>query len=242
MHITVITPIVTDSFSGADEFASLGRDGLTVSGVSLRSGPRSLESRVDDAFAVPGMILAARQAQKDGADALVIDCMDDPGLGALREMVDIPVLGVAQTSMAICTSLAHSFGIVTVVSGGVFRDQVALYGYDRQFAGCRWVETPVLELHERMDEVQVEVSQLALQLVRDGAASIILGCTGFVGCAEAIRKVLRAEGLEVPVVDPLPTTVSFAATLIQNGLSHSKVSFPKWEAKPYKGYESLDLT
>ncbi len=239
MHVTVITPVFTEGLLTEDELKSLSVNGLTVSGISLRSGPPSIESRVDDAFAVPGMILAAQQAQKDGADALVIDCMDDPGLGALRESVDIPVLGVAQTSMAICTSLAHSFGIVTVISGGVFRDLVALYGYDRQFAGCRWVDIPVLELDNRMDEVHAGLIQHALQLVREGAASIILGCTGFMGCAGVIREHLRAEGFSVPVVDPLPTTVSFAATLIQQGLSHSRVSFPKCEVKTYKGYDFL---
>jgi allantoin racemase len=239
MHVTVITPILVEGLIDEEQYKNLGGNGLTVSGVSLPFGPRSIESRVDDAFAVPAMIAAAQQAQKDGADALVIDCMDDPGLGALREMVDIPVLGVAQTCMAISTSLAHSFGIVTVISGGVFRDLVALYGYDRQFAGCLWVDVPVLELHERMDTVNDEVAQLALRLVREGAASIILGCTGFVGCAAVIRKTLRAEGFEVPVLDPLPTTVSFATTLVKHGLSHSRVSFPKWDAKTYQGYEFL---
>lgn len=240
MHITVITPVVVEGCGLAEDYAQLGDDGVTVSGIAIRSGPASIESRVDDALAVPGMIAAAMEAQKAGSDALVIDCMDDPGLGTLRELVDIPVLGVAQTSMAIATSLAHSFGIVTVISGGVFRDLVVLYGYDRQFAGCRWVDFPVLDLHERMAEVQDQVSRLALQMVRDGAASIILGCTGFVGCAPAIRRTLLAEGLDVPVLDPLPTAVSYAAMLVRQGLGHSRLSFPRWDAKPIKGYVFLD--
>jgi allantoin racemase len=241
MRITVITPISTEGLRTADALRSVGRSGLTVSGVSLGSGPPSIESRVDEAFAIPGMIAAAEQAEKDGAQALVIDCMGDPGLGALRETVDVPVLGVAQTSMAICASLAHSFGIVTVLNrvAPMFNDLVALYGYEGQYVGYRAVDIAVLEIHQRLDEVQDGLAKHALQLVRDGAAAIILGCTGFMGCAEAIRKRLRAEGFAVPVVDPLPTTVSFAATLIQQGLSHSQVSFPKREVKPYKGYDFL---
>jgi len=54
-----------------------------------------------------------------------------------------------------------------------------------------------------------------------------------------LRKRLLAEGFDVPVLDPIPITVSSAATLIQNGLSHSQVSFPKCEEKRYKGYESF---
>jgi len=241
MHVTVIIPISTVGLRNDDELRSLCRNGLTVSGVSLGSGPPSIESRVDEAFAIPGMIAAAEQAERDGAEALVIDCMGDPGLGALRETVDIPVLGVAQTSMAICASLAHSFGIVTVLGrvAPMLKDLVTLYGHEGRYVGCRWVDVPVLEIHKRLGEVQDGLAKHALQLVRDGAGGIVLGCTGFMGCAEAIRKQLRAEGFEVPVVDPMPTTVSVAATLVQQGLSHSQVSFPKREVKPYKGYDFL---
>jgi allantoin racemase len=241
MNVTVIIPISTEGLRDDDELRSLCRNGLTVCGVALHSGPPSIESRVDEAFAIPGMVVAAEQAERNGADALVIDCMGDPGLGALREAVSIPVLGVAQTSMSICANLSHSFGIVTVLGriAPMLNDLVTLYGHADRYAGCRWVNVPVLEIHQRMDEVQDGLTQHALELVRDGAASIILGCTGFMGCAEAIRKKLRAEGFAVPVVDPMPTTVSFASTLIQHGLSHSQMSFPRREVKPYKGYEFL---
>ena len=241
MNVTIIVPITTEGLRSEDELKSLCQPGLTVSGVTLASGPASIESRVDEAFAVPAMIIAAKQAEKDGADALVIDCMGDPGLATLREVVKIPVLGVAQTSMAICATLSHKFGIVTVLGrvAPLFDELVALYGHKDRYAGCRWVDVPVLEIHKRMNEVQAGLAEHALQLVRDGADGIILGCTGFLGCVDVIRKRLLTEGFDVPVLDPIPITVSSAATLIQNGLSHSQVSFPKCEEKRYKGYESF---
>jgi allantoin racemase len=243
MRVTIIAPTCTKDLLGEDELKSLSRDGLDVSCTTLAAGPPSIESRVDEAIAVPGMIAAAVQAEKEGAQALVIDCMADPGLGALRESVEIPVLGVAQTSMAICASLASRFGIVTVLGrvAPLFGDLVATYGYESRYAGCRWVDIPVLEIDQRQREVQDGLARHALQLVRDGADAIILGCTGFMGCAEAIRENLRAQGFAVPVIDPLPTTVSFAATLIRHGLSHSQVSFPKRKSKAYQGYDFLGL-
>jgi len=241
MRVTVIEPICGGDLCNQGELNHLCRDGLTVSSAPLHTGPPSIESRVDIAFAIPGMIASAEQAQRDGADALVIDCMADPGLGALREAVDIPVLGVAQTSMAVCASLAENFAIITVLGrvAPIFQDLATLYGHGRRYIGCRWVDIPVLEIDKRLDEVQDGLTQHALQLVRDGAASIILGCTGFMGCAEAIRKKLRTEGFSVPVVDPLPTTVSVAAALVQQSLSHSRCSYPKREMKSNKGYDFL---
>jgi len=243
MRVTVIQPITTVGLRTKGELESLCRNGLEVSGVSLQAGPPSIESRVDEAFAVPAMVSIAEQAEKDGAQALVIDCMGDPGLGALRESVQIPVLGVAQTCMAICASLANSFAIVTVLSRAapLFEELATAYGHEGRYVGCKAIDVPVLEIHERLNEVHDGLAMHALELVRDGAEAIILGCTGFMGCAEAIRLKLRAEGFAVPVVDPMPTTVSFAATLIQNGLSHSQMSFPKHETKPYKGYEFLKV-
>jgi allantoin racemase len=240
MHVTVIQPISIKGLRSDDELKSLCQNGLTVSGISLDTGPPSIESRVDEALAVPGMIAAAQQAEKDGAAALVIDCMLDPGLGPLREVVDIPVLGVAQVSMSICASLANKFGIVTVLGriAPILDELVTIYGHKHRYVGCRSVEVPVLEIHKRMDKMRDGLAQHALELVRNnGAEAILLGCTGFMGCAEGIRKKLLAEGINVPVVDPMPTTVFSAITLIQQGLSHSQLSFPKHEVRLCKGYE-----
>lgn len=46
---------------------------------------------------MPGMIAAVQREVQKGADSIVIDCFGDIGLEVLREVVDIPVLGVAQT-------------------------------------------------------------------------------------------------------------------------------------------------
>jgi allantoin racemase len=243
MRVTVITPVYTDGLRTDDDLKTLCRPWLTVSGVCLTSGPASIQSRVDEAFAVPGIIAAAKEAQAAGADALVIDCMAAPGLGAVREAVDIPVLGAAETSMGVCAILgARNFGVVSVLDRvkPLFDEMVTRYGYESWYAGCRSVDIPVLELHERMEEVKEQLAKHALELVRDGAGAVILGCTGFMGCAEAIREKLQAQGINVPVVDPTHATVSIAAMMVQQGLSHSKTNFPKWDFKePYHGYNFL---
>ena len=59
-------------------------------------------------------------------------------------------------------------------------------------------------------------------LKEDGAEVLVLGCTGMTGMAERLSKELG-----VKVIDPLPTAVKFAETLVGLGLSHSKLAFPK---------------
>jgi allantoin racemase len=191
-------------------------------------------------MAVPGMIATALQAERDGAHALVIGCMSDPGLDALREAVAIPVIGLAQTSMATAATLAHSFAFVTVLNRVVpiLRDNASQCGFERHYAGCRALDIPVLEIHSRApEEVQDRLGRLSLELVEQaGAGAIILGCGALLGCADGIQEYLAARGVLVPVIDPLPTAVAFAVTLVEQGLSHSRVSYPQFQMKRYTGY------
>ncbi|RAH78788.1 hypothetical protein BO86DRAFT_421317 [Aspergillus japonicus CBS 114.51] len=240
IKIVIITPVTMDLTFYKPQIDRLCRAGVEVTEISLIVGPASIESRVDEAMAVPGMLAAALQAEKAGAHALVISCMSDPGLSALREAVAIPVVGVAQVSMATAATLAHSFGIVTVLSriAPILQANAAHCGYERQYVGCRAVEIPVLDVHRRAREVQDGLNRLALELVeQEGAGAVILGCGALLGCAGEIRGFLAERGMAVPVVDPLPTTVAFAVTLVEQGLSHSSVSYPPCQIKSYQGYE-----
>ena len=68
------------------------------------------------------------------------------------------------------------------------------------------------------------------------ASRIVLGCTGFLGCAGAMRQTLLEQGLDVPVIDPIPLAVHAADALVKTGLSHSKRTYPKPGRKRFAGY------
>jgi hypothetical protein len=61
---------------------------------------------------------------------------------------------------------------------------------------------------------------------QDGAEAIIFGCTGLLGCADAVRQGLLPRGIDVPVIDPIPTAVSVAAAIARVGLAPSKLTYP----------------
>lgn len=236
IKIRLLVPITSTSVRTDAHLALMARPGVELSAVFLDSGPISIESRVDEALALPGLVALARQAEAEGIDALVVDCMADPGVAILREAVAIPVLGVAQTAMSMATNLAQSFGIVTVMDriAPLLADLVSLYGYDRHYVGARGIAMPVLDIEHNMAVVQDGLAAEALILVRDhGAQAIILGCTGFFGCAAAIRASLHAQGYDIPVIDPLPMTTLIAPALVHQGVSHSRIGYPPHDfAKP----------
>src|SRR3954464_3299342 len=100
VHVRVLVPVTASGPRNADDLDGLVGPGINLSCAFIPEGPPSIESRFDEVFSVPWLVALAVEAERDGVDAIVIDCMGDPGLAPLREAVRIPVLGVAQTAMS----------------------------------------------------------------------------------------------------------------------------------------------
>ena len=238
--IQVITPIITRGIRQLDDLRELERPDLEVRHSLLDKGPASIESEFDEALSVPDTITKAIRAQREGAHAIVIDCMGDPGLDACREAVSVPVLGPCQSSMHAAGLLAHSFGFITVLGRlrPLIDNMASKYGLSAKYASFQAIDIPVLEISHDVEKLNEALTEKALTAVqRDGADALILGCTGFLGCAAAMRRGLLDAGLDVPVIDPIPLTVHIADTLIKTGLSHSKRTWPLPEIKATAGYD-----
>ncbi|MDH4208855.1 MAG: aspartate/glutamate racemase family protein, partial [Anaerolineae bacterium] len=95
MRIRVIIPSITKEFEalGLEQYSPAARPGTEISVTLLDRGPASIESRYDEAIAIPDIVRKVVEAEEDRVDAAIIDCMADPGLDAAREMVSIPVVG-----------------------------------------------------------------------------------------------------------------------------------------------------
>ena len=100
-HIRVVTPITTRGFRQVSDFDALQGPQIRVDMVEIETGPASIECELDEALAVPDTVARIVEAEREGVDAVVIDCMGDPGLKPARECVSIPVLGPCETAMHI---------------------------------------------------------------------------------------------------------------------------------------------
>ena len=239
--IELITPIVTEGVRSLDDVKALESEALSVRHSLIDIGPSSIESEFDEALAVPGTLEKAIAAEKAGAQAIVIDCMGDPGLRACRETVGIPVVGAGQAALHFANMLGCRFSFITVLERirPMMDHIIRGYGLSEHYASFRAIDIPVLSLSEDITELQRALAKASAQAIdQDGADAIILGCTGFFGCAEAIRESLAKDGYgkQVPVIDPIPVAIHLAETLAKLGLSHSKISFPSPDDKPIKGF------
>ncbi len=227
MKIYVILPILPHK--GFEEltykeFEAAKRPGTEIVVKSVRKGPASIESKYDEEIAAPWILEEVINAEKQGYDAVIIDCMGDPSLYAAREIATIPVIGPCEASMAIASTISHKFSVVTVLTNIVrlFDEMVKVYGFESKFVSTRSVEVPVLDLEKKREEVEEALASESRKALEEGADTIILGCTGMVGMAKALQKKLG-----IPVIDPAVASLKLAEILVDMKLTHSKIYFPE---------------
>ena len=241
VHVRLVSPVVLGTSRDPAALRSLEHPGLRVSRSKITHGPATVESELEDGLALPATVNLVVAAEREGCDAVVIDCMGDPGLQAAREAVAIPVLGPCETGMHLAASLGHRFTVVTALARGrvMFASRAERYGCATRLASVRAVDMAVMDLDGNRERMADALAASALAAVRaDDADVILLGCTGMFGAAAGLRAALLAAGHDVPVIDPVPATVQVAAALVFAGLAHSKAAYPPPpRGKAMPGYE-----
>jgi len=228
MKVCVVIPILKEKIFEEITYRELEvarRKDVEISVVSIDKGPASIESAYDEEIAAPWILEKIKEAEEKGFDAAIIDCMGDPALDAAREIVDIPVIGPCQASMAIASTLCDRFSVVTVLKSvlPLFWRLAKHYDFESKVASVRSVEVPVLELEEKRNEVKDRLlAESKKAIEEDGAGAIILGCTGMIGMAKELQ-----EALGIPVIDPAVASMKLAESLVDMKISHSKLAYPK---------------
>lgn len=241
MKLRIITPITSHGFASIDEFIPVVRPDTELSHVEIDHGPASIESDFDEMLATPATVARIIEAEREGMDAVIINCMGDPGMDAGREAVRIPVIGPCEATMHVASMLGHTFSVITVLKSlrRQFEDEAKVYGLREKLASVRAVEIPVLELEDdfnRLVKLLADEAQLAVE--EDGAHVMLFGCTGMIGAAQAVEEELVRRGYpDVPVIDSMVWAVKMAEAMAGMGLRHSKMSWPYPPQKRIDGFE-----
>ena len=219
MKILVVSPVVSqDLLKGDYEYFQQVADPATeVELVRVERGPTSIETFHDAAYAGPEILRLVRE-KHDTVDAIVVNCFADPAVDAAREITDKVVLGPAETSMSVALHLGARFSVVSVLPNTPYwvSWQARKQGIESRLASAIGVDIPVLRIGKSAEAtVNAIVEAAALAIKQDGAEVIVLGCTGMVSLAKAVR-----ERLSVPVVEPAATTLKMAELLVKLDLRH----------------------
>lgn len=182
--------------------------GDEIAPATARFGARYIATRAASAIAAHAVLdlLAERvgATNPEGFDAAIIACFGDPGLDAAREMLPIPVLGLADASIPAALRLAPRVALLTGGAAWVpmLREFALLRGYSADEVRIAAV-TPTGDMIAREPERALELlAEATEEQVASGAEVVVLGGAGLVGLAERLQP-----RVSVPVLDCLRVTL-----------------------------------
>ncbi len=233
MRILVINPNTTQSMTDAigEAARKVAHPDTEIVAISPKRGPRSIEGYVEDYVAAVAT-LETLVENRGAYDAFVIACYGDPGLHAARELMDEPVIGIAEASMHMACLVAHKFSIISVIHRikPFLEDMVRMSGLEDRCASVRTTDLAVLDIEKDFGKAQeMLVAEGRRAMDEDGAEAICLGCAGM----GPLDKAMQAE-LGIPVLDGTGCAVKMAEACYGYGIKTSKFrAFKAPEPKEY---------
>jgi allantoin racemase len=223
MKIMVINPNTSESMTNhlRAELMGIKRVDTELTVVCADKGPETIESAYDEAHAIPPTLELVKRANREGYDAVILACFSDPGLEAAKEISEIPVIGIEESTLHVAAMLGARFSVMTPRKERIAarREHVYMRGMDHFLASVRSLDLSVAETDadpERTKKRVLEVARLAAE--DDGAEIIILGCAGMAGYAPELESKLG-----VKVLDPSAVALKVAEAMADLGLRHSKL-------------------
>lgn len=194
-------------------------------------GAESLESFYDYTLAAFGCIRLLEK-EKNDYDGVLVACFGDPGLYAIKEMLNYPVIGIAEASIMTANLIGQKFGLLVALDKAVslMTDMVGQYGMKEKCATIEALNISVLNVEKNKKESIKKLIEVGKKAIDKGSEVLILGCAGMTGMKEEIEK-----KLEVPVIDPVECGYKVLEMVVKGNFKISKKGLymtpPKKEIK-----------
>lgn len=241
-HIRIIFPGSKTNYHTLDDLKNLNLKNIKIDIVNAEVGPETIANRCEEALAIPGTLQQIVRAEKEGVDAVVIDCMGDPGVEQGRELVNIPIIGPSRTSMHIASTLGERFAVITMAEAvnPLVKQQARIFNLESRLAAALSIEIHPALLQTDLQQTTDAICKKALEAIEIyGADTLIFGCCGMMGCALSLKNFLLEKGYPVPVIDPLPLAIHYTKMLIDLQLTHSKQLYGYQKLNKYPGFDLL---
>jgi allantoin racemase len=248
MKLLVINPNISDDVtalieSEARRSASPGTELLVR---TAGHGVEYIETRFESLIAASAVAeiiaehIAGGGGDADPIDGVVVAAFGDPGMPALKELADVPVIGITEAALCAAALQGHRFSIIAI-SDRIrpwYLDCVERFGLGGRLASIRSIN----ETLNAIGSVQQDFKETLLALSRravaeDGADVVILAGAPLAGLARELQG-----QIPVPVVDGISAGIRMAEAVVglQSGPHRAGVFAPP-PVKARKGLsENLD--
>jgi allantoin racemase len=223
MRILVANPNATEAIT--EVCAKLARaaasPGTEVIGWTNQQGPPVIDSFYGD-YSAGRPLVRALVDVRPRPDAIVLAGFGNYGTAALKEVLDIPVLGMAEATMALAVPFCHRFAILTTSLRMVpyTQDLVAGLGFADRCAAVRAVEVSQLDANELpVDRVVDALADAVRRIAAETPADlVILGGSRLSPFAAPLR-----HHTPMPILEPVACAVQMAEAAVRLGLRQSKI-------------------
>jgi Asp/Glu/hydantoin racemase len=184
---------------------------IDFTGATGRFGSPHIGTRATYAIAAHAAI-DCYAAQTERFDAVILACFGDPGLGALQDLADVPVFGLAESACRAAALRRRPFSIVTGGERwvGMLKDYLMPLGLTEYLASVRAVDVTGSQILSDPDGSLDKLAQACrLAETEDGATSVILGGAGLVGLAKRLAAIVSAPLIDClePAIDAVRASV-----------------------------------
>ena len=222
MKILVVNPNTSTSMTRAIQETArrAASPGTEILAVQPAYGADAIDSAMESylsAVAVMDRVLSVAEPY----DAVVMAGFGEHGREGVQEIVDVPVLDIAESSAHVAQMIGRSYSVVTTLQRSVaaIEDRLRLAGLADRCASVRACGLSTSDVdRDPAAAMEAIVAEASIAVRSDHAEVICLGCGGMSGLDEAVTA-----RLGVPVVDGVAAGVRLAEAVVGLGLRTSKV-------------------
>lgn len=182
---------------------------------NLPDGPTTLDSPGDLLFCEHAVFQEGIKTDPNDFDAILIDCVFDPAVDALREQCEVPTFGPMRATLPLVSQVADKFSYVARAERQTqwLAELATRYGYGDMLASARALKISYKESRSPkiFDEAMIRNLRLAVQ--EDGAKAIVMGSTTM-----AISDQVTAAAQGKPLFLPGMVTLRVMELLWGDGL------------------------
>jgi allantoin racemase len=161
-------------------------------------------------------------AMKRGFDAFLIGNIGDPGLHAVREISDIPVLALCETSVHLACMMGRNFSLVTINEKFTPRilDNVARYGLSSRLAAVNRMKVDrILHLDAGFSDPRAR-REIFSQFMKAANANVEAGAEVIIPAGGVVMALLADAGVHeasrnTPILNGIPALVKTAEAVVK---------------------------
>jgi len=221
MKLLVINPNISEDVTAliqAEALRSAGPDTELI----VRTAPHGveyIETRFESliaAGAVAELIaeyVGPESNNRSRVDGVVVAAFGDPGMPALKELVDVPVIGITEAALCAAALQGQRFSIIAISDRitAWYRDCVEHFGLGGRLASIRSIKQSLHGIGSVQHDFKDTLLALSRQAVEeDGADVVILAGAPLAGLARDL------EGqIPVPVVDGISAGIRMTEAVVE---------------------------